>query len=225
MALKMTRPLVLIPTEMELAALRSSCGRVFAAADVAVEICGFGPIAATAKTSLLLGQYRPAHVFLLGIAGTYSERLAVASAYCFEQVACYGVGVGAGDSYRTGQELGWSPADQACFGLSLPESIGTHETAGMLLTACAASADQRDIDGKLAKFPVAEAEDMEGYGVAAACAAYNIPCTVVRGISNHCGDRNHQNWQTANALAAVGELAERLLAEFGSTNSSGGQRS
>lgn len=225
MALEMTRPLVLIPTEMELAVLRSCCRRLFANGDVTVDICGFGPIASTVKTSLLLDRHAPTHVFLLGIAGTYNERLAVTSAYCFAQVACYGVGAGTGDRHHTGEELGWSPAEQATVELTLPAALAAHETAGMLLTACAASADGRDVGWKLAKFPTAEAEDMEGYGVASVCSANNIPCTVVRGISNHCGDRDQKNWQTEKALAAVGDLTERLLADFDSTKRLDGQRS
>ena len=216
----MTRPLVLIPTEMELARLRPRLDRVFAACHAVVEICGFGPIAAAVTTSRLLGQQRPSQVLLLGIAGAYSERQAVGSAYCFAKVACYGVGAGVGASHHTGAELGWTSPDLTHFEMAVPDSIPAEQMAGLMLTCCSASANQQEVDWKLDKFPTAEAEDMEGYGVAAACHAHKIPCSMIRGISNYCGDRDQKNWQTHEALDAVSELAERLLSELNSTRRS-----
>jgi futalosine hydrolase len=44
---------------------------------------------------------------------------------------------------------------------------------------------------------------MEGYSVALAAMTVSIPCTIVRGICNVAGDRDHAHWQMGAALAAV----------------------
>ncbi len=55
-------------------------------------------------------------------------------------------------------------------------------------------------------FPKAVAEDMEGYAVALACRLHDVPLTIIRGISNQAGDRNHDGWQVAEALQSAAEL-------------------
>ncbi len=85
--------------------------------------------------------------------------------------------------------------------------------AGLLLTACAASADHRDLALRRTHFPDAMAEDMEGFAVAMACRLAGVPLEIIRGISNTAGDREPAHWQTKPALEAAATLAlERLEA-------------
>ena len=53
---------------------------------------------------------------------------------------------------------------------------------------------------------------MEGFAVAAACIMNNVRWIIVRGISNHAGDRTHSNWQIEKALKNTSEYIERILA-------------
>jgi nucleoside phosphorylase len=46
-------------------------------ADAAAELCGFGIVAAAARTAQLLAAQRPEKVFLVGIAGRLDDRLAI----------------------------------------------------------------------------------------------------------------------------------------------------
>jgi futalosine hydrolase len=80
-----------------------------------------------------------------------------------------------------------------------------------LLTACAASATAADVARRTSLFPVAAAEDMEGFGVALACRLAGVPLTIIRGISNTAGDREHARWRMPEALAAAAALAMQAL--------------
>ena len=77
----------------------------------------------------------------------------------------------------------------------------------------AASQTQQEVAWKLDKHPEAGAEDMESYSVAMACQLQNTPLTVVRGISNHAGVRDHTQWKIDEALAAVAEMAAVIMSD------------
>ncbi|MFM7136987.1 MAG: futalosine hydrolase [Planctomycetota bacterium] len=203
--------LVLVPTAGErqvlLAALGDSCR---------IELCGFGPIAASARTAALVARHAPARVLLAGIAGRFDDRLAIGSAHSFSAVACYGVGAGTGAAFEPAAALGWPqwPGDASGDEAAIGDVIACAglPAAGLLLTACAASADAADVAWRRRLFPAAVAEDMEGYGVALACRLAGVPLQIVRGISNTAGDRDKGRWQIGPALEAAGELARTLLA-------------
>ena len=61
------------------------------------------------------------------------------------------------------------------------------------------------------RFPGAAAEDMEGFGVALACALHGVPLSIVRGISNAAGQRAPAHWRISPALAAARTLLLELL--------------
>lgn len=217
------RTLVLVPTELERRVLEP----ILAAAPAApgtrcweVELCGFGPVAAAARTARLVGRHAPDRVLLAGIAGRLDDRLALGAAYRFAEVACHGVGVGAGDGFVPAAALAWPqwPGDAADGSPAIGDTIpcatdGPAEPqAELLLTACAASANADDVRTRRRLFPAATAEDMEGFAVALACRLCGVPCDIVRGISNTAGDRDSARWQTTVALRAAGELALRIMA-------------
>ena len=102
----MPQHLILVPTERERGlidpVLESAWG-----GRVHLELCGFGPVVAAARTAQLIAEHRPARVLLVGIAGGFSGRLAIGAAYAFERVACHGVGAGSGDAFIPAEALGW----------------------------------------------------------------------------------------------------------------------
>jgi futalosine hydrolase len=211
--------LVLVPTVLERDVLAPALRAAVVGAG-RLELCGFGPVAAAARTAQLLAEYAPAQVLLVGIAGRLDDRLTVGSAYRFERVACHGVGVGSGGGFRSAEQLGWQqwPGDAAGepIGDLLacgPQRGPTATQAGLLLTACAAAANPDDVRLRKQLYPDAMAEDMEGYAVALACRLRGVPLDIVRGISNSAGDRDKAAWQTPVALEAAAQLALRLLTE------------
>lgn len=219
----MTRVLVLVPTAFELRLLRPRIENLVSDTQSVVANCGFGPIAAGINTARLLQQHQPRRVILAGIAGTFLERLAIGTAASFSQIGCYGIGAGSGSSFKTASELGWnqwSESDEInrtgieCRGDVITLETNEHHSSGaaddnrslMLLTVCAASADETDASDKLKKFPDAAAEDMEAWSVAMACCLNDTPLTVIRGISNVAGVRDKTRWNIEGALTAVADV-------------------
>ena len=216
----MRHSILLVPTELERGliapAVAAACGSA-----IRSELCGFGPVVAGARTAQLIAEHRPDSVLLVGIAGRYADRLAIGQAYAFERVACHGIGAGTGDAFVPAETLGWPqwPGDESdpatrigdslsCTTGRLPAAVAR---AGLLLSACAASADEADVRSRLRLFPDAAAEDMEGFAVATACRLAGVPLDIVRGISNTAGDRDLSRWQIEAACRAAAALAATLL--------------
>jgi futalosine hydrolase len=220
----MPRHLILIPTEPE----RRALGPHLAALppnDAAVELCGFGIVAAAARTAQLLAALRPEKVILVGIAGRLDDRLAIGSATLFDSVACHGIGVGSGPAFIPAAALGWRqwPGDSGdadpgvgdVLPCAVPDRSDPDQASlpreRLLLTVTAAAAGPDDVNFRKAIFPEASAEEMEGFAVALACRLFEIPCTIIRGISNTAGDRDKAHWQMEAPLAAAADLVLRLL--------------
>ena len=225
----MRKTLVLVPTSFERRNLDSLLQPAIQQCGGTLRLCGFGPVAAAARTSQLIAADRPEHVLLVGIAGAIGNCLTVGTAWSFDEVVCYGVGVGTGDAFTVAGELGWHqwageddslkpPATAESDLLPLATCPAKPEVRQQnpplqLLTCCAGSNCQNDVELRSRCFPKAIAEDMEGYGVALACSLANVPLTIVRGISNVAGDRDKSRWQVERALDAAADLAVRLIAD------------
>lgn len=208
--------LIVVPTDFERRGLAPRLAGV-SGLDVPIEVCGFGIAAAAARTAQLVATLDPARVLLVGIAGRFHQRLAIGSAWRFDRVACHGIGAGSGTQFVPAGSLGWHqwPGDPAV-GDELPCSSGLAAhlpRAGLLLTACAASAGQDDVAARMRTVPDAVAEDMEGFGVALACRLAGVPLDIVRGISNDAGDRTTSSWRITEALRAAADVAAGLVAE------------
>ncbi|TVP98435.1 MAG: futalosine hydrolase [Planctomycetaceae bacterium] len=201
-----------------------------------VALCGFGQIISAARAVMLIARYQPKSLILAGIAGALDPRLTIGNAYEFDRVEVDGVGVGVAippgcdfgaqpacrSTYRSAAEIGWThwpgSDDSPVIGdaISLRPSRGSGMPApdagdadyqGLgLLSVCAASADAAQAEGRRQRYPTLAAEDMEGFGVAAACRLAGIPLRIVRGISNRAGDRDLSHWQTVTALESVARL-------------------
>jgi len=208
--------LVLFPTELERLRVEDHGG---IEAGLALRaLCGFGPVAAAARTADLLATLHPARVLLLGIAGAYDIAThPVGEAFEFDSVAIEGVGVGEGAGLVAPPALGFPQWPGSAEGSSaifdrLPLFAPASERrTGLLLTTCAASADLGQAALRRERFPDAVAEDMEGFAVATACAMAGVPLRIVRGISNEVGDRAPEHWRIPAALAAARRVALEIL--------------
>jgi futalosine hydrolase len=207
--------LILIPTELELRRIHDLGGLPDELGTV--EICGFGPVAAAARTSQLLTRHRPERCLLIGIAGAYDyEQYPAGSALSFARVAIEGVGVGVGADHLGPPRLGFPqwPAHTET-GAAIHEELAltkeSESDALLLLTTCSASDGPPLAAERRKRFPNASAEDMEGFGVALACRLQETPLSIVRGISNEVGDRDPTRWHIPAALAAGRRRALELL--------------
>lgn len=227
----MSDVLILVPTPTErqiLAPLLQPQMRQFGGT---LHLCGFGPLAAAARTSQLIAQHRPAKIVLVGIAGAIGDTLSIGSATEFDEVACSGVGVGTGVDFQSASQLGWNQWDSGGddrttmrpkIGDVLPltvsgnvERVSKLRESRQLLTCCSGSASREDVELKTRHFPDAIAEDMEAFGVAMAAALASVPVQVVRGISNNAGDRRLSQWKINDALNSAAQLILKLIADDG----------
>lgn len=209
--------LVFFPTELEQRRFEDHGGLPAGLALTA--LCGFGPIAAASRTAQVLCELQPSRALLVGIAGTFDPAaLEVGEAYEFAAVAIDGIGVGEGRTLSAPPALGfpqWPGTPERGVApifdrLSLAPPPGAR-TAGLLLTTCAASATPEQARVRRERFPDAQAEDMEGFAVATACALASVPLRIVRGISNVVGDRDPSHWRIPSALAAARRAALQAL--------------
>ncbi|MBJ76748.1 MAG: futalosine hydrolase [Planctomycetes bacterium] len=206
---KETPTLVLIPTPLERDRLESLGDPV--GKPGWTHLCGFGPVAAAARTAELLARLQPARVLLIGCAGTHAPQThPVGTAWRFDSVAIDGIGAGEGDQILGPADLGlpqWTEQGEAVHD-RLPLEGGD---AGLLLTVCSAAGDEPQAERRRTRFPEARAEDMEAFGVALACHLARVPLTVVRGISNAAGVRDKGEWQLDEALTNALALAREGL--------------
>ena len=220
----MTNTLVLVPTSLELDRLQNRIAEHLERTNGAVELSGFGVIAAASRSAFLIEKHQPKRVILVGIAGSLSANaqnnqstwpLEIGTAACFDRVACYGIGAGTGDAFLSAGDIGWKHwtgsveiGDRIEIGIGNVQDISRHQT---LLTCCSASIDEGDVSRRRKAFPDAVAEDMEGFSVAVSCRLAGIPLEIVRGISNCAGDRDKSNWQITEALDAAADLVLKLI--------------
>jgi futalosine hydrolase len=216
----MTRTLILVPTEPERRVVRDHLPALPPTARM--ELCGFGIVAAAARTAGLVATLAPERVILVGIAGALDGSIAVGRAALFGSVACHGIGAGSGHDFVPAARLGWpqwpgDPADprEAIGDLlhcTLPDGP-RDERAPLLLTVASTSAREGDVALRRALHPDAAAEEMEGFAVAVACRLAGVPLTIVRGISNEAGDRDTSRWRVDEALGAAARLLRTIVGE------------
>lgn len=205
--------LLLFPTELEQRRFQDLGG--LQPGHALQSISGFGPIVAAARTAALLARIRPSRVYLLGIAGAYdADAHAPGEALVFSSVGVDGVGAGRGQDFLSPPRLGfpqWPGSTDGRADDVIELCCPPHRDDGMLLTTCAAAACAEETRERIERYPQAVAEDMEGFGVALACATEKVPLTIVRGISNRVGDRDASRWKIPAALAAARRVLLELL--------------
>lgn len=206
---------MLVPTEFELVKIRSLRPNELEQDGVRIEVCGFGPIAAAARTAQLIARTSPQHVLLIGIAGSYTDKIPVGSATQFKQVGCYGIGVGQGDNFEPAHRMGWAQFSSADKEIGDRIDLISNHDDHILLTCTAASQNQEDVRLRMSMMPNTVAEDMEGFGMAMACELSNLASRfIIRGISNRAGDRNKENWRVDEAMRAACKLANQLISAY-----------
>lgn len=224
-----------VPTRLELDRLRAiDAGAADPKAWRAVEVLGFGPVAAAAMGATLAAKHPGAGFVLAGIAGRYRddgrsapEAPGLGEAAFFGTVSLDGVGAGEGPGLLLPSAMGFAqledPAGPVHETLPLDLPLGLQRdafssgarssalpTAPALLTVCASSASPAMARARRVRFPSAVAEDMEAFGLALAARLGGVQLWVVRGISNEAGDRDTSTWRIDDALAAAGQLLRAL---------------
>lgn len=227
----MTRRLLLIPTEYEYQQIAAEWAS-WRNTSFELAICGFGPVASAARCASLLSQGDYSQVLLIGLAGRLNPLLTIGEAYQFSSVICHGIGAGEGPEHRSAQSLGWnhwsgSPSvgvpgpdvsitDRLVLEYhqnSMQRSPQLGETEITLLSVCSASGSRAEAAERIDRYPNVSGEDMETFSVAVACHMLGIPLTVLRGISNEAGDRDHSRWKTKLAMNSALQLMRKIFTD------------
>jgi futalosine hydrolase len=183
--------LVLVPTELE--------ARRLALRHTPLELCGFGLARAGVGAMHAIARHRPQRVVLAGVAGSYDADLApIGAVLAPALVRCHGLGVGD----QTPAQLGFADSDEAAL----------EGEDGLALSVARASESLDQARSRRTAEPRAVLEEMEGYSVALAAMAAEIPCTMLRAVSNMAGDRDVAGWALDPALDALRERLDSMLA-------------
>lgn len=225
--------LILVPTPMERRILERAIATRLAALPFPIlwRCCGVGPAIAGTVASRLLTQLQPTRVILVGIAGSLDPHLPIASVVTPAAVDLEGIGAwtqslpSTPPFIATPGDLGWKLYEphendpawnlEPPLSLVVPRGLSASplpsSSSTQALTVCAAAGSPQMARERRSRFPQCILEEMEGFPVAAAAQIAGIPMTMIRGISNVAGDRQHTNWKIADALQASAQSLAQML--------------
>jgi futalosine hydrolase len=177
-----------------------------------VEAVGVGPAAAAAGTARLLATHSYRAVISAGIAGGFPGRADVGGLVIATRSIAADLGAESPDGFLPIEELGFGasildadPVLVKALHTALPTAI-----TGEILTLATVTGTAETAGRLAARFPLAVAEAMEGYGVATAAAGAGLPFAELRAISNPIGPRDRAAWRLADAFAALRSTTRSL---------------
>jgi futalosine hydrolase len=189
--------------------------------DILLIISGPGMANAAAAGAAAAERYRPTRIYNVGICGVYSEdHTLLSKAVIGTQAIFADTGAGCDTAFQSLQSMNLPLARSA--GKNIYNTIILNGDAAPLdslradfLTVAAVSGSPAMAAKLSCRFAPAAGtllcEDMESAAVALIALRAGAPCTVVRGISNICGARDHAHWKIKGAAQAAQELLLNIL--------------
>lgn len=202
--------LLVSATEMELGDLYSDH------ANVDILLTGVGAPQTTFQLARRLHQIDYDWVIQLGIAGSFSDEVALGQACLVQRDRFADLLLVDHDSVRTIYEAGLADPNAFPFEdgwLNNPYLSTLPATYPMAnsLTVNTVTGEPGVNQRHAAKFGAA-LETMEGAALHYVCREMGIPFLQIRGVSNQVGDRNKANWKIKEALQAAHQLFHQILA-------------
>jgi len=212
--------LIIAATEFELAQLvetlqcRQIAGpldfSVYRAAEGAVLMrCGAGIANAAAAAAIGIALYKPSRIFNVGVCGVCNAGMEkIGTVVSGSRAVFADTGVDTGTDFLSMQAIDLPLAKPASservFNVIALHQVRSRKLGrAVFLTVSAISGNSQRADILKARFKFDQrdllCEDMESAAVALMACKAGIPCSVVRGISNVCGDRDYGNWQLSTA--------------------------
>lgn len=176
--------------------------------------CGAGLANAAAAAALGIARYNPSHIFNVGVCGVYNTGMHTIGQIVTGTRAVFAdTGVDTGTDFLSMQTIDL-PLAKPASGDQIFNVIGLHKARGsrklkqavfLSVAACSGSAQRAALVSARFKLEWQGllCEDMESAAVGLMANKAGIPCTVVRAISNICGDRDYANWQLSEAAKAA----------------------
>ncbi|MFI9204862.1 futalosine hydrolase [Streptomyces sp. NPDC053048] len=178
---------------------------------------GVGPAAsaagaATALTAAALTGEPYQLVIASGIAGGFAPRAGLGAVVVSDAIVAPDLGAQSSDGgFLSLSELGFGVIEHR-----VPEPLArrvaeaTGAVRGEVLTVTSATGTAERAAELTARHPDAVAEGMEGFGVAEAAVAHQVPVIELRTVSNAVGPRDRGTWRVGEALAALTGAYRRL---------------
>jgi len=177
-------------------------------------LCGIGPAAAALSTAHLILSQQPERVILVGIGGAFHESGLVPGDLVQAESECFAdLGYREKDRFINLDRMGLTmlPQADAQLGCRFALSILTpNEAVASFITVSSVTNDRKTAAALYSSFE-AGVENMEGAGVAMACAHAGVTCHQVRAISNTVGPRNPAAWQVDGPLRRLGDWLRTTL--------------
>jgi len=176
--------------------------------------CGAGIANAAAAAAAGIVLYKPAHVFNVGVCGVYNGGMEkIGQVVTGDRAIFADTGIDTGSAFESMQAID-QPLAKAESGERIFNVIELHKARTsrklkhavfLTVAACSGSRDRAAlVSGRFKlEWQGLLCEDMESAAVALMAGKADIPCTVVRAISNVCGDRDYTNWQLSEAARAA----------------------
>ncbi len=200
--------LILAAFPPELAPLRATLGdglrRPFGGLDVAAKAVGIGLATAAAGTAARISAMKPRAVVLVGTCGVYAGAAALVTG----GVAIARRVVLADSAVARGAAAYPEPmSTEATSDRAIAEGLVAHGgTRVDVATTLAVTTDDATA-AMLSRATACEAEHLEAYGVAAACAAEGVPFAAALGVANVVGGRAREEWKRNHRAASEAAIA------------------
>lgn len=182
---------------------------------------GVGPAGAAAGTTDALTRAALAGngyhlVISAGIGGGYTPTTALGDLVVAQRCVAADLGSESPDGFLPVSELGFGTSEHAP-PPTLPHTAtdalrraGLPTHMGDVLTVSTTTGSASRAAELTRRHPRAVAEAMEGFGVAEAAAAHQLPTLEIRAVSNHVGPRDRSAWRIPDALLSLGRACAAL---------------
>ncbi len=159
---------------------------------------------AAAGAATRLAALRPRGVVLVGTCGAFGEALALGAVAVANRLVLAEPAVARGEAaYPEPMSI------ELCADRALGEGLVASSHGGAkrvdLATTLAVTTDD-PLATRLAAFTSCQAEHLEAYGVAAACAAHGVPFITALGVANRVGSSGRAEWRQNHRTASAAAI-------------------
>ncbi|MFE3852492.1 futalosine hydrolase [Streptomyces griseorubiginosus] len=185
---------------------RDAVARALPGAPIDCLAVGVGPARAAARTAAALAAAPYGLVVSAGIAGGFAPHAPVGSLVVADEITAADLGAETADGFVPVTELGFGAVShRPPEALVREAAAATGARVGAVLTVSTVTGTAARAAALRERHPTALAEAMEGFGVAEAALARDLPVLEIRAVSNPVGPRDRAAWRIGDALTALTE--------------------
>ena len=185
---------------------RDAVARALPGAPIDCLAVGGGPARAAARTAAALAAAPYGLVVSAGIGGGFAPHAPVGSLVVADEITAADLGAETADGFVPVTELGFGAVShRPPEALVREAAAATGARVGAVLTVSTVTGTAARAAALRERHPTALAEAMEGFGVAEAALARDLPVLEIRAVSNPVGPRDRAAWRIGDALTALTE--------------------